>query len=91
MNKNQIFIGVIGGALVLAALSSAFSGEERYDDDHRFEMSFDHEDGEYRGPRSGSGSNSTVEFNGKTITCDAETGTVELTHEDGSVTTVTCN
>jgi len=91
MTKNQIFIGVIGGALVLAALSSAFSGEERYDEGRRFEVSFDHEDGEHRGSRSRSDSSSTVEFNGKTIACDAETGTVELTHEDGSVTTVTCN
>ena len=90
MEKNKIFIGVIGGALLLAALSNVFSSEEHQSGDHMFEMSMDDDDRQHRS-HSRSGKNSSIRFNGESISCDAENGTVVLEREDGSKTTVTCD
>ena len=90
MEKNKIFIGVIGGALLLAALSNAFSSEDHHSDDHMFEISYGDGDRKH-GSSSRSGNNAKIMFNGKSVNCDAETGTVVLEREDGSKTTVTCD
>jgi len=88
MEKNKIFIGVIGGALLLAALGSMLSSEDDHGNGHMFEVSFDHEDGQHR---SRSGNKTTILHNGKTMKCDPETGTVVIERDDGSKTTVTCD
>jgi len=89
MNKNMIFLSAVGVALVLALLSTAFSDET---DHHRgISVQFDSDDDHYSGHSNSDSLNGSVEFNGKRYKCDAETGKVELTHEDGSVTVVTCD
>ena len=88
MNKNYIFVGVIGAALLVAAIANVISPEKVGGDHYRIKLSHDGEKGSYDRTRRGSGS--TVEFNGKHYKCDEETGSVVLEHEDGSTTTVTC-
>jgi len=90
MNKNHIFVGVIGAALLVAALANVFASEDDYDGNRHLRVSYG-DDHEHRGSRSRSGRNATIEFNGETIACDADTGQVVLEHEDGSKTTVTCD
>ena len=80
MNKTHIFIGIIGAALVVAAIGNAFSSEEYYRDTH---VRWDHD--------GSSGSEASIDFDGKDVKCDAETGSVVLEHEDGSTTTVICD
>jgi len=90
MNKNYIFVGVIGAALLVAAIANVISPEEFGRDDYRVKVSYDSEEDMYDRARHGRGSGSTVKFNGKHYKCDEETGSVVLEHEDGSTTTVTC-
>jgi len=79
MNKNYIFIGVIGAALLVAAIANNFSSDDFYSDD------------DFQGSWESSHSGSTVEFNGKSYKCDSDTKSVVLEHEDGSTTTVICD
>jgi hypothetical protein len=91
MNKNHIFIGVIVGAIGVAAIGNFISPESAHSGRNGWGMSMDGEDHHRRGSRPHSGDKSTVEFNGKTYRCNKETGSVELTHDDGSITVVTCD
>ncbi len=82
MNKNIIFGGVVVGALAVAAIVSSFS-DERQGSGYSIRVSSDDDNHRY-----GYG-NSNLSFKGKDIECKAGE-TVELTHEDGSKTTVQC-
>lgn len=86
MNKNQIFIGVLGAALLVAAVANAISPITHESDGFRVVYSDGSEHKSYRG-----NGHATLEFNGKHYECNRETGSVVLEHEDGSKTTVTCD
>jgi len=88
MNKNTIFLGALAAALVLAAISSRFSDENG--DGHGFSIQYDSDDENGGDNWRSDGSDNSIEFNGERYKCDPETGKVELTHDDGSVTMVTC-
>jgi len=76
MSRNTIFLAVVGGAIVIAAL---FGSGGSSDKDFTIEVS------------NGGSAGTDIEFNGKTYKCDEETGSVTLTHDDGSTTKVVCD
>jgi hypothetical protein len=77
MSRNTLFLAVVGGAIVLAALMGSPGSDDK---DYRIEVKHD-----------GGRDSSSVEFNGKDYKCDTETGQVTLTHDDGSETVVICD
>jgi|GEM_PF-6585323 len=94
MDKNKIFLGAIGVAFVLAAAANAMSPNFYPQHGEDWDIHMDEGDNNRRGNRRygrGNHGQASVEFNGKTYKCDPESGKVELEHEDGSKTVVTCN
>ncbi|MBL4789976.1 MAG: hypothetical protein JKY60_13370 [Kordiimonadaceae bacterium] len=93
MDKNKIFLGAIGVAFVVAAAANAMSPNFYHQHGEDWDVRINDGDGNRHGNRHyGRGhGQASVEFNGKSYKCDAETGKVELEHEDGSKTVVTCD